>query len=86
MLTGARLERLRKAYAVAIFHLRLPTRGVFGEAKRHSLIDAATMPIYSRTGTQTIKMQMEVPGHGKVMATMEEKREYTFDYPIGLCH
>ena len=45
------------------------------------LIDPATMLIYSETGTQTLKMQMEVPGQGKLMVTMQEKKEYTFDYP-----
>lgn len=44
------------------------------------LIDPNTMLIYSETLTRTMKIPMEVPGQGKVMTTMQEKREYTFDY------
>jgi hypothetical protein len=44
------------------------------------LIDPNTMLIYSETVTRTMKIPMEVPGQGRVITTMKEKREYTFDY------
>lgn len=45
------------------------------------LIDPATMLIYSESVTRTMKMLMDVPGQEKTMTTVQEKREYSFDYP-----
>ncbi len=54
---------------------------IVGSGER--VIDPATMLIYAETLTRTIKMPMEVPGQGKVPATLVEKKQYHFDYGSG---
>jgi hypothetical protein len=51
---------------------------ITGEGER--IIDPATMLIYHETISRTMKMQMDIPGKGKIMVTGQETRETDFDY------
>jgi len=44
------------------------------------VVDPKTMMIYSETNDRTITMAMDDPDEGRLQLTMQEKREYTYQY------
>lgn len=48
----------------------------------HRIIDPATMLIQSEIINRTIKMPVELPGHGMVATVTTETKEYRFEYSL----
>ncbi len=61
--------------------LKLEVTGLEINGRGERLIDPSNMLIYSETTAITMNFEMEFPELGKVKGTVEDKVEYSFDYP-----
>ena len=75
---GDAIEDIARSAGKADGNFSLSKVEITGEGER--LMDPATMLIYSELIKRNVRMEMEVPGQGKVPVTQIEERQYIFEY------